>query len=337
MTTITRKNFLLTGVATLGTAVLARPALASGRYVIRFGIDLASNHPSTVHARAAAAEIKAATDGKVIVKVFPNSELGDDTHMLSEVRTGAMQMMAIGDNILSTLVPSVAIDNLGFAFKDSQAAWTALDGKVGNLVRTDIEAVGLHPMSRIWDEGFRQMTSKSKRINSPADLAGFKIRVPPSPISLSLFKHLGAAPTVINLAELYTSLQTGVVDGQENPLSLIQTQKFYEVQKYCALTNHMWVGYWPIVNGDFWKRMPANYQKIVSNAFDKQALLQRSANLAQNNSLQTKLTNEGMVFNAPDLKLFRDKLVASGFYSEWKAKFSPTLWNALESYVGTLA
>ncbi|WP_298283309.1 TRAP transporter substrate-binding protein [Acidocella sp.] len=336
MMKITRKNFLL-GAATLGAVPLARPALASGRYMIRFGIDLASDHPSTVHAKAAAAEIEAATGGKVTMKIFPNSELGDDTHMLSEVRSGAIQMMAIGDNILSTLVPSVAIDNLGFAFKDSQTAWNALDGQVGALVRADIKAAGLHPMARIWDEGFRQVTSRSKRIGTPADFAGFKIRVPPSPISLSLFKHLGAAPTVINLAELYTSLQTGVVDGQENPLSLIQTQKFYEVQKYCALTNHMWVGYWPIVNGAFWDGLPAAYQKIVSAAFDKQALAQRAANLGQNNSLQTNLTAEGMVFNSPDLAPFRAKLAASGFYAEWQAKFSPTLWSALESYVGKLA
>jgi tripartite ATP-independent transporter DctP family solute receptor len=257
--------------------------------------------------------------------------------MLAEIRSGAIQMMAIGDNILATLVPACAIDNIGFAFKDSQTAWNALDGQVGALVRADIETAGLHPMSRIWDEGFRQTTSKSKPINSPADLAGFKIRVPPSPISLDLFKDLGAAPTVINIAELYTALQTGVVDGQENPLSNIQTQKFYEVQKYCALTNHMWVGYWLVMNGDFWKSLPANYQQIVAAAFDKQALAQRTDSLALNNSLQAKLTGEGLIFNTPDLAAFRAKLVSSGFYTEWKGKFGPAFWSALQTYTGPLA
>jgi tripartite ATP-independent transporter DctP family solute receptor len=335
MASITRKNFLA-GAAALGTAALARPAIASQRFTIKFGVDLAADHPTTIHAKAAAAEIKAATDGNVIVQVFPSSQLGNDTHMISEIRAGAIQMMAVGDNILATLVPVAAIDNIGFAFKDSQTAWNALDGSVGALVRAEIETSGLHPMSRIWDEGFRQTTSKSKPINSPADLAGFKIRVPPSPISLDLFKDLGAAPTVINIAELYTALQTGVVDGQENPLSNIQTQKFYEVQKYCALTNHMWVGYWLVMNGDFWKSMPANYQKIVGAAFDKQALTQRTDSLALNNSLQAKLTGEGMVFNKPDLAAFRQKLVTSGFYSTWKAKFGPAIWSALESYTGPL-
>ncbi len=336
MASISRKNFL-TGAAALGTAALvSRPARAGQRYVIKFGIDLAADHPSTLHAMAAAKTIKAATGGDVIVEVFPSSQLGNDTHMLSEIRSGAIQMMAIGDNILATLVPAAAIDNIGFAFKDSQTAWSALDGSVGALVRADIEAAGLHPMSRIWDEGFRQTTSKDKPINSPADLAGFKIRVPPSPISLSLFRDLGAAPTVINIAELYTALQTGVVDGQENPLSNIQTQKFYEVQKYCALTNHMWVGYWLVMNSDYWKSIPADYQKIIGDAFDTQALLQRKDSLALNNSLQAKLAGEGMVFNTPDLAPFRAKLVSSGFYSDWKAKFGPAFWSALEQYTGPL-
>jgi tripartite ATP-independent transporter DctP family solute receptor len=336
MASITRKQFL-GGAAAIGAVGLARPAIAARKYVIKFGIDLAADHPSVIHANLAGDAIKAATNGQVEVQVFPSSQLGNDTHMLAEIRSGAIQMMAIGDNILATLVPACAIDNIGFAFKDSQTAWNALDGQVGALVRADIETAGLHPMSRIWDEGFRQTTSKSKPINSPADLAGFKIRVPPSPISLDLFKDLGAAPTVINIAELYTALQTGVVDGQENPLSNIQTQKFYEVQKYCALTNHMWVGYWLVMNGDFWKSLPANYQQIVAAAFDKQALAQRTDSLALNNSLQAKLTGEGLIFNTPDLAAFRAKLVSSGFYTEWKGKFGPAFWSALQTYTGPLA
>ncbi|OYV32510.1 MAG: hypothetical protein B7Z80_26695 [Rhodospirillales bacterium 20-64-7] len=317
--------------------MIHRPASAAKRYTIKFGIDLAPDHPSTLHAIAAGKEIHEKTKGAVRVQVFPSSELGNDTHMLSEIRTGAIQMMAIGDNILATLVPNAAIDNIGFAFKDYQTAWNALDGEVGELVRKDIEKVGLHPMHRIWDEGFRETTSSHKVINSPADLAGFKIRVPPSPISLSLFKDLGAAAVTLNIAELYTALQTGVVDGQENPLSNIETQKFYEVQKYCALTNHMWVGYWVLMNGDFWSSMPSNYQAIVEEAFNKQALGQRTASKQLNESLQSKLEGQGMKFNTPDTAPFRAKLQQSGFYKEWQGKFGPQLWSALEKYTGTLA
>jgi tripartite ATP-independent transporter DctP family solute receptor len=335
--TMNRKTFL-TGAAALGAAtVIRRPARAAKRFTIKFGIDLAPDHPSTLHAIAAGKAIAAATDGEVKVMVFPSSQLGNDTHMLSEIRSGAIQMMAIGDNILATLVPNAAIDNVGFAFKDSQTAWNALDGSLGDLVRADIAAAGLHPMTRIWDEGFRQITAKNKVINTPADLDGFKMRVPPSPISLSLFKSLGAAPVTINIAELYTALQTGVVDGQENPLSNIQTQKFYEVQKYCAMSNHMWVGYWLLMNGDFWASMPADIQKIVGDAFDAQALSQRTDSNALNNSLQAKLAGENLVFNTPDPAPFRAQLKSSGFYDQWQGKFGAPLWSALEKYTGTLA
>jgi tripartite ATP-independent transporter DctP family solute receptor len=334
---ISRKTFLL-GAAAAGVSTFAiHPARAARRYVLKFGVDLAPDHPTTLAAIAAGKQIKAATNGAVTVQVFPNSELGDDTHMLAGIRSGAIQMMAIGDNILATLVPSAAIDNIGFAFKDSQTAWNALDGQVGELVRADIEKTGLHPMSRIWDEGFREITSGTKPINTPEDLHGFKIRVPPSPISLSIFEHLGAAPGTLNIAQLYTALQTKVFDGQENPLSNIETQKFYQVQKYCSLTDHMWVGYWVLVNGAYWNSMPAELQKAVADGFDGQATAQRTASAALNNSLQAKLQGEGLVFNTPDKAPFREALVASGFYKEWQGKFAPALWSALEQYTGPLA
>jgi TRAP-type C4-dicarboxylate transport system substrate-binding protein len=104
-----------------------------------------------------------------------------------------------------------------------------------------------------------------------------------------LFQHLGAATATLNVAELYTALQTHVVDGQENPLGVIEDQKFYQVQKYCSLTNHMWVGYWMLINGAVWKDLSADHQKIVAGAFDEQALAQRTAKENLNSSLEGEL------------------------------------------------
>ena len=333
---MTRKQFLL-GAASGAGALATRPARSASRFVIRFGLDLSTDHPTTVNATAAAAKIKEATKGDVDVQIFPSSQLGDDTHMLSNLRSGAMQMMAIGDNILATLVPSAAIDNIGFAFKSPEMAWSALDGGVGDVVRADITKVGLVPMRRIWDEGFRQMTSSTKPINTPADLHGFKMRVPPSPISLSLFQALGAAPATINVSELYTALQTHVVDGQENPLGNIETQKMYQVQKYCSLTDHMWVGYWLLFNGAFWNSMPENYRKIVADTFDTQATAQRAANQKLDSTLEETLKQQGMIFSTPDKSLFQKALVTAGFYKTWQAKFSPELWAALQKVTGPLS
>ncbi|SIQ28873.1 MULTISPECIES: TRAP transporter substrate-binding protein [Acidiphilium] len=339
MTTgISRKQFLLGAGAAAGAAALAPGSARAARpHVIKLGLDVPIDHPTAIHATEAGKMIAAETKGRVRVQVFPSNELGDDTHMLSEVRSGAIQMMGIGDNILSSLVPSAAIDNVGFAFKNIETAWKALDGKVGDVVRADIMKAGVYPMRRIWDEGFRQITTSTTPIKTPADLKGFKIRVPPSPISVSLFKYLGAAPTSLNIAELYTALQTKVVDGQENPLGLIETQKYYQVQKYCSMTNHMWVGYWMLVNATFWKSLPAADRKIVEAAFNEQAPKQRMANNTLNNSLQGKLTKQGMMFNTTDPSQFQDALVKAGFYKDWQAKFGPSLWSALEAYTGKLA
>ncbi|WP_428488325.1 TRAP transporter substrate-binding protein [Rhodopila sp.] len=340
-TGISRKRFVTGAAAAAGLAALV-PALSPGRaraarpIVLKFGVDLASDHPTTVGAIAAGKQIESATNGRVKLQVFPNSQLGNDTNMLSELRSGAMQMMGIGDNILAALVPAAAIDNIGFAFKDSQTAWDALDGAVGDPVRADITKVGLHPMHRIWDEGFRQVTSSTKQIKTPQDLSGFKIRVPPSPISVDLFRALGAAPVTLNIAELYTALQTHVVDGQENPLGNIYTQKFYQVQKYCSLTNHMWVGYWILMNGTVWNGLEPADQKIVEDAFNAQALVQRKANEELDASLEGKLKAEGMEFFQPDLAAFRAALAKSNFYTSWKAKFGPALWAALEKVTGPL-
>ena len=337
-TGISRKRFITGAAAAAGLATLApRRVRAARPVVLKFGVDLATDHPTTVGAIAAGQQIESATQGRIKVQVFPNSQLGNDTNMLSELRSGAMQMMGIGDNILATLVPSAAIDNIGFAFKDSQAAWNALDGALGDPVRADITKVGLHPMHRIWDEGFRQVTSSTKQIKTPEDLAGFKIRVPPSPISVDLFRALGAAPVTLNIAELYTALQTHVVDGQENPLGNIYTQKFFQVQKYCSLTKHMWVGYWILVNGTTWDALAPADQKIVEDAFNAQALVQREANEKLDSSLEAKLKAEGMEFYQPDIAQFRAALAKSTFYADWKAKFGPALWDALEKVTGPLA
>jgi tripartite ATP-independent transporter DctP family solute receptor len=331
---LTRKQFL-TGAAATG-ALPWRRATAAPTYNIHLGADLAHDHPIALGMVAAAARIKEQTKGQVNLQVFPDNQLGDDTHMLANVRSGAMQMMAIGDNILATLVPTAAIDNIGFAFKSADVAWAALDGTVGNAVRADIAKTGLVPMHHVWDEGFREITTGTKPINSPDDLHGFKMRVPPSPISLAIFQSLGASAVTINVAELYTALQTHVVDGQENPLSVIETTKFYQVQKYCSLTDHMWVGYWLVANGAYWNSLPANLRKIVDDALSAEALKERPANEKLDDSLEETLRGQGLTFNKPDKAAFQAALAKSGFYKTWKEKFGAPLWSALEKYTGPL-
>jgi tripartite ATP-independent transporter DctP family solute receptor len=332
-----RRLFAQAAAAAAGLSAVPLVGARAATYSLRLGCDITEDHPIGSHLIAAAKSISKATNGEVDIQVFLNNQLGDDTHMMAALRTGAIDIMAVGDNILAEMVPSVAIDNIGFAFKDASSAFDALDGEVGQIVRGDMEKAGLHPMPRIWDEGFRQITTATRPINSPQDLHGFKIRVPPSPIALSLFKDLGAAPLTLNGSQLYTALQTHLADGQENPLGTIETNKYYEVQKYCSLTNHMWVGYWIVANFESWKRIPPQLQTAIEQGFDDEVAAQRQATENLNESLIPKLEAQGLKFDRPDIAAFRNALSEAGFYKDWQHKFGTGLWKALSKYSSSIA
>ncbi|HUZ62389.1 MAG TPA: TRAP transporter substrate-binding protein [Acetobacteraceae bacterium] len=327
----------------VGAAVLAAPALLLSRqahaaqFTYKYGNNLPAAHPLNLRAQEAASRIAKESGGKIAIRIFPNNQLGSDTEMLSQVRSGALEFFTLSGLILATLVPVASINGVGFAFKDYGQVWPAMDGALGAHVRGAITKAGLIPMDKMWDNGFRQITSSTKPIATPADLKGFKIRVPISPLWTSMFKALGAAPTGINFNEVYSALQTHVADGEENPLAIIYTAKLYEVQKYCALTNHMWDGFWMLANRAAWMRLPADLQTIVARNWNESAVAQRADVAKLNSGLQGQLQAKGMKFNTPDELAFRDTLRKAGFYADWRKKYGAEAWGLLEKAVGKLA
>src|SRR5262249_27528137 len=159
-----------------------------------------------------------------------------------------------------------ALTSIGFAFANYDEVWKAVDGELGAYVRAALDKVGVVALPGMFDTGFRQITTSNTSIKSVADLSGLKMRVSPSPIYAAMFADLGTAPTTIAFGETYSALQTRLVDGQENPLSLIQSAKFYEVQKFCSLTNHAWDGPLMCVNKSVWQRMPKDVQDLIASA-----------------------------------------------------------------------
>ena len=290
-----------------------------------------------VRAQEAAAAIKAETNGRFELQIFPSSQLGSDTDLLSQLRSGGVEFFTLSGLILSTLVPAASINGMGFAFPNYDAVWKAMDGDLGAYVRQQVAKANLVAMDKIWDNGFRQITSSTRPINTPDDLKGFKIRVPVSPLWTSMFKAFEAAPTSINANEMYTALQTKVVDGQENPVSVVETFKLAEVQKYCSLTNHMWDGFWFLANRRAWERLPADVRTVVAKHLNAAAQKEREDIAALNASLQPALAAKGLVFNQPDPAPFREKLRKAGFYAEWKGRYGDEAWATLEKSVGTLA
>jgi tripartite ATP-independent transporter DctP family solute receptor len=334
---ITRRRLLGVTSAAWASSILARPASAAAEFEFKLGVNTPDNHPLTLRLIEAAKAIGAQSSGRLNVTVFPNSQLGGDPEMLSQLRAGGIDLLAAPSLTLSILVPLSGLPSIGFAFNSYDQVWAAMDGGVGEVVRDAIGKAGIVPMKKIWDNGFRQITSSSSRqLNSVEDLKGFKIRVPVTALLTSLFSGLGALPSSISVSELYSSLQTHIVEGQENPLAQISTNKFYEVQKYCALSNHCWSGYWIVANRRALSSLPADLLEIVNSQFDAAAIKERADLLAMDRLLQADLTAKGMIFNTPDPVQFRAALVKAGFYAQWQKTYGPEAWARLEQYTGPL-
>ena len=330
-----------TGISRRALIAGALPLFAITRaQAADFSFKLANNtpvtHPMSIRQQEAINRIKQATGGKVEIAFFPNNQLGSDTDMLSQLRSGAIDFFTLSGLILSTLVPAASINGVGFAFKDYPTVWKAMDGKLGAYVRGEIDKRGLVAMDKMWDNGFRQITSSTRPIKTPADLKGFKIRVPVSPLWTSMFQAFGASPVSINFSEVYSALQTKIAEGQENPLSLIQIAKLYEVQKYCSLTSHMWDGFWMLSNRRSFTSMPPDLQKIVADELNKSALDERTDIATLNDSVEADLKSKGLQFIEVDKDQFRDALRQAGFYAEWKKKYGDQAWGILEGEVGQL-
>ena len=333
---LNRRHCLGATTAAAGVAVFGLRRAQAAEYTLKWGHSMQDTHPLTIRGMEAIAKIAEESGGRVDLQMFPNSQLGGDTDMASQVRSGALEFYTPAATSFAPLVPVVGIVNTAFAFKDSAAGWAAMDGDLGALIRKDFARLGLHVFDAMWENGFRHITSSGKPVVTPADLDGMKMRVPISPMLQSMFTALKAAPTSMNVSELYSALQTKVVDGQENPLSVIATRNFNEVQEYCSLTYHSWDTWIQVANQAVWDGIPADLQEIIARNMNAAGLLQRQDIQQLATTLQADLEAKGMKFVTPEREAFREALTAAGFYQEWRGVYGEEAWSALEAAAGKL-
>jgi TRAP-type transport system periplasmic protein len=333
----TRRTLLLAGAAASATVAMPWIAKGAAEFQLKYANNSPVTHPLTVRTMEAMERIKKETNGRVEIQVFPNNQLGSDTDMLSQLRSGAIEFFTLSGLILSTLVPVASINGLGFIWENYGKVWPAMDGELGAYIRGQIAKSGLVAMEKQYDNGYRQMTCSTRAIKGPDDLKGLKIRVPPSPLWTSMFKAFDAAPMSINFSETYSALQTKVAEAQENPLSIIYFAKLFEVQKYLSETNHMWDGFWFLANAKMWNGLPADVRDVIAKNLNASAVEQREDIAKQNATFKADLTSKGMEFVAVDQRPFRAKLEAAGFYKEWRGKYGEEAWAVLEKYTGKIA
>lgn len=333
------RRHVIAGATAAAASAISRtaPARAKERSLrFKLGNDLPAAHPVNKRLVEAILAIREETGGAVAIELFPNNQLGGDPSMLSQIRSGALELATFPGTVVSTLVPAMALPGIGFAYPGYREVWASMDGALGDHLRKEVAKARLHPFEAVWDNGFRQITTSTRPIVTPDDLKRFKIRVPVVPLWVAMFKALEAAPVSIPLNEAYSSLQTRIADGQENPLSLINIAKFYEVQKYCSLTNHAWDGFWLIANDRIWTGLPQDVQTILSKHLNAAALKERDDIALSNVTLRKDLEAKGLLFAETDKAAFRAALAASGFYARARTAFGEEAWTLLEKFTGQL-
>jgi TRAP-type transport system periplasmic protein len=334
---ISRKTFLAASAGATASVVFLRYPGDAAQFNFKLGNDQPPTHPMTAASIAAAQRITSAAGGQLQVTVFPASALGDDTQMITQLRTGAIELIQMGANITGSVLPVASIESVPFAFSSQAEFARATSGPLGAYVARSAEKVGLHQLPGLWYGGTFQIENALRPINGPADLKGLKLRVPAGLIDVATFKAFDASPTVINISEAYTALQTHLVDGLEVPLVTVRNFKFYELTKYVSLTNHSYLNYLMFVNPDAWKQLPKNLQELLAGEFEKASKTASDSMVALEKTVQATLVAAGQVFNRPPTAPFQNVLREAKLYAKWRDSYDAQGWALLERAVGKLA
>lgn len=339
---VTRRAFLRSGVG--GTAVVAFGLLAQGcaapapagsgapatavsaspsaAIEARLGHVFPADHAINLGAERFAELVARKTSNTVKIQVFHSSQLGADKDAMEGATLGSIQFPLTGSAVPTTFAPRIGVFLLPFLFRDQQHAWKVVDGPIGQEVAQGLLDKGIRPLA-YWENGFRNITNSRRPITRPEDLQGLKLRVPESKVYVETFKALGANPTPMAFNQLYSALQQGVVDGQENPIPLIFTSKFYEVQKYLSLSEHVWDPCILSVSEAFWKKLSTDQQNAIQAAAIEARDEQRQILNKQVGEMLTEIKTRGVQVNEVDRKAFQ--AAVRGVITRFETEFGKDL------------
>ena len=328
MNSISRREFI-TRAAVLGAGVSAPGLLRAQTTTIRWGESLAANHPQVLMAERIAKDVKEKTSGRIDIQVFPNSQLGTGKDMIEMVSAGALQLTTDGAGALGAFLPQLSVIEAPYLWRDAAHMGKVTGTSIFAKINDDLVSKRGMRMLNVSYYGKRHLTTGSKAVRTPADMVGFKLRVPPVDTFRAMAEAWGARATPIAFGELYLALSQGAVDGQENPLPTIQSGKFFEVQKYLVLTEHIITPRMIIANEGFWKGLRPADRDVLQSAFAAGVAWQDKELLSQEASLVATLKSQGMTVIEPDLALWRKPVLDSvpkKFEDKWgKGSFEALL------------
>ncbi len=297
----------------------------------RFHYRLGANQPAQSATARRLAEMAEAvsreTDGEFLLDVYPESRLGPDPQMFADLKAGKLEFYLSGA-LLGGVAPTSALPLMPFVFSDSTAVFAALDGPLGDQIRSEIAGSGLHALRRSWQNGFHHITTSTRPIHRAGDFAGLKIRTPGGEIAADFFRSLGAEAGMVPFSGMYEALKAKTFDGQSDPLAIVQSLRLYEVQQYLSLTAHWWTGFTLLANAAAWQNLPAEFRAVVERNADRAALAQRADIEGVNAAGREALAAAGMTINQADTADIRVHL--GDFYARWRPRFTPAAWALLE-------
>jgi tripartite ATP-independent transporter DctP family solute receptor len=283
----------------------------------------------------AADAITKRSDGKMELSIVGEGRAGIQSGLLAQVRGGGIEMTVAASTQLATTLPLCSIPSIGFLFGDYTSLWPAIDGELGQIIRSQFQSqLGMVVLDKIWDFGFRQITTSTHPIQTAMDLAGLKIRTQIDVEQMEIFRALGAIPVVVTLPYLRTALEHHQIEGQEGMLPVVEYARLNEVQNYCAMTYHIWDGLWLCVNPAAWTNLPERLQHIVANALNGAAQRQREDSAKMEESIRASLARTGMKFTDVALDTFRDALRRQGYYAKIKTKLGDQTWQVIQKTTG---
>ncbi|MEA5028178.1 MAG: DctP family TRAP transporter solute-binding subunit [Sphaerochaeta associata] len=251
------------------------------------------------------------SNGTIEIKVFYDTTLGSPSSMVSGMQQGTIDFGVCGDAYYSSLVPEIQVFELPYMFDSVAEARAAVAGPAGQAISEKLAKKGIQPLT-FWEIGFRNLTNSKKAVNSPADLKGLKVRTLPATFQVKAWESAGAIPVPMDVSELYSALQQGVVDGQENPLSEIYNQRFHEVQKFMSLTAHVYTPMLFSAGGQTWARLTAEQQEIIKRAAKDAQAVVYSVNDTENANYLKNIKAAGVTVNEnPDRQAFKSLMSGS--------------------------
>jgi len=320
-------------VAGIGGAALAGCATTKETYRYRLGLSQPLDSPNYIRLKEMADRVAAQTKGTMQIEVHGASVLGSDNQMIEMVRKGDLEMYMAG-NVWGPLVPVTEMPGLPFTFKNSKEVFAALDGDMGDYIRSEMSSKGIYQFRLGFDNGFHQLTTRTRPIRTVEDLKGMPIRTPFQKMTVDFFQSIGAEPKTFTLNQLYKVLKEQLVDGQTDPYQIIVLLRLYEVQTYLNITNHWWSGFTLNANLEKWYGLPGNIRRVITRHADAAALAQREDVAKIDAGALEALKGKGMIVTQTDTSGFRRQLGA--FYARWKGVYGDKAWALLEQRVGKL-